>query len=112
MVRLSTVGAVLEVIEGVAAPVVTVTVAVGFAAKGAALGDPQPFRASRPLAANKTAMRYLMIPPGGNDATRRLTGVNRAIGHQSRGKNGRGQWLAHRSRSPAFCAGAKATDCR
>jgi hypothetical protein len=84
MVRLSTAGAVLEVIEGVAAPVVTVTVAVGFVARGAALGDPQALRASRPLAANKTAMRYLMISsltemtlPGG------LSEGNRAIGHQS-----------------------------
>jgi hypothetical protein len=51
MVRLSTAGAMPEVIEGVAAPVVTVTVAAGFAAKGAALGDPQALRASRPLAA-------------------------------------------------------------
>ena len=74
MVRLSTAGAVPEVIEGVAAPVVTVTVAVAFAAKGAALGDPQALRASRPLAANKTAMRYLMIPPDRNDAIRRLFG--------------------------------------
>lgn len=81
MVRLSTAGAVPEVIEGVAAPVVTFTVAVAFAAKGAALGDPHALRASRPLAANKTAMRYLMMPPDRNDATRRLVGVNRAIGH-------------------------------
>jgi hypothetical protein len=26
-------------------------------------------------------MRYLMMPPDRNDATRRLVGVNRAIGH-------------------------------
>jgi hypothetical protein len=61
MVRISTAGAVLEVIEGVAA-LVTVTVAVGLVVVGATLGDPQALSASRPLAANKTTMKYLMIP--------------------------------------------------
>jgi hypothetical protein len=65
MVRLSTAGGVLEVFEGVAAPVVTVTVAVGFVAKGAALGDPQALRASRPLAANKTALSASPSSPPG-----------------------------------------------
>jgi hypothetical protein len=60
MVRLSTAGAALEVIEGVAVTV-TVTVAAGFVVVGATLVDPQALSASRPLAANKTAVIYLII---------------------------------------------------